>query len=141
MKTTNAYSILNRGKDKFQLYTLPGPPRNSTGFMLGSTAYPDHVARIGLTTGTALKTHGLYATSLTKGKGLDTLSVSVCYNRRKQAIMIGNKAGKIWAYVHTGTWLVYGSHSQKCSVGDGGLWKPEPSFTTEEIAMLPDCGC
>lgn len=141
MKTTNAWSFLNLGKDKFQLYRLPGPA-NATRFVLGSVAYPGHIARIGMTTGTsAFSSHALYATGLDDGKGMDTLSVSVCYHSGKRALMIGSKAGDYWAYIHRGSWLVYASDMGHCSVGDGGLWVPEPALSAEEAALLPSCAC
>jgi hypothetical protein len=138
LKTTNSYSWLNLEKDKFTLYRMPGPS-NMTRFMLGSVAYPSYVARIGLTVGTAISGHGFYATELSEGKGPDVLASSVCYDSAKNAIMLGNKAGTYWAYVHRGSWLVFGSSADRCAVGDGGFWKPTPDFTSEQISMLPSC--
>jgi len=142
IKTTNAYSALNLHKDMFNLYKLPGASTKNASFFLSSYKYTDLVARIGLTTGTALKTHGFYATALKDGKSPDVLAVHVCYDAKHKAIMIGNVAQTWWAYVHRGSWLVYGSaasSAKKSTVGTGGLWKPEPMFTKKEIAELPSC--
>jgi len=138
LKTTNAYSLLNLGKDKFSLYKMPGNASMSR-FLLGSEAYPDKVARIGFTTGTAVHPTGFYSTDLQDGKGPDKLGVSACYNAAKKALMFGRSDGVYWAYLTRGTWLVYGYKGDQSSVGDGGLWTPTPAFTQSQIAMLPKC--
>lgn len=138
MKTTRAWSVLNLQKDKFSLVKMAGPA-NGTRFMLGSVAFPMQVARIASTAGTAISGHGLYATDLLKGKGPDQLALSVCWHNAKGALMFGDKQGTYWAYIKRGTWLVYGSSSQRCDVGDSGLWTPSPAFSGEQIAMLPAC--
>jgi len=140
LKTTKAMTWTNLGKDRFSLYRLPGN-LSSPKFLVGSVAYPEQVAYIGSTTGTAISGHGLYAANLDDGHpvGPDRLACTVCYEASKKAIMIGDKDGNYWSYIHHLTWLVYGSSSSKEKVGDGGLWVPDPPFEADEIAMLPKC--
>jgi len=138
LKTTNAFSWLNMGKDKFTLQKMPGNA-TTTRYFVGSINYPSEVAYIGSTAGTAISGHGLYAADLEDGKSPEKLSCSVCYKQSKNAIMIGNKDGTYWAYIHHASWLVYGSSSSKDNVGDGGYWVPTPAFTNAQIAMLPAC--
>lgn len=138
LKTTNAYSWMNMGKDKFSFYRLPGPS-NETRFLLGSVAYPSEAARVASTSGTAISGQGLDAIDLSDAVSLDKLAVSACYDKAKSAVMVGDKAGETWAYVHRGSWLVYGSSAQRCKVGERGLWTPFPAFTAEQISMLPAC--
>lgn len=138
MKTTKAFSVLNMGKDLFTLYKLPGNA-TSTRYLLGSIKYPTKVATVQWTKGTAISGHGLYSTDLTVGKGVDELSVTVCYEPKKQAIMIGNKQGTYWAYCKHATWLVYASSAARNKVGDRGYWVPYPAMTPDQISMLPRC--
>jgi len=140
LKTTKAMTWMNLGKDRFSLYRLPGN-LSSPKFLVGSVAYPEQVAYIGSTTGTAVSGHGLYAADLDDRHpvGPDRLACSVCYEASKKAIMIGDRDGKYWAYVHHLTWLVYGSSSSRNEVGDGGLWVPDPPLEADEIAKLPKC--
>lgn len=139
LKTTNAYSWMNMGRDKFNLYRMPAKRGEEHKFFLGSGSYVDKVARIGLTTGTSISTRGLYSTDVGAGKKPADLAVSVCYEKSKAAIMIGDAKGSWWAYVHRGSWLVYGSSAKQEKVGEGGMWKPDPPLTPEAIKMIPKC--
>jgi len=139
LKTTDAYSILNLGTDKFSLFKLPG---NTSKFFLGSVAYPTKVARIAATAGTAVSLFGLYSTDVSQGFSPDRLALSVCYDHAKAALMFGSYSGTWWAFIHHGSWLVYATPAEKsslASVGDGGLWTPSPPFDQSQIAMLPKC--
>merc|ERR1712087_108851 len=81
LKTTDVYSWMNNGKDKFTLHKLVGSTKRAPAFLLGSFRWPQTVARMALTTGTAIAhTHAVYATGLNKDKPIEDLALYACYN-------------------------------------------------------------
>jgi len=146
MKVTNAFSILNGGADKFQLYQLPGTLGNRPKFFLGSAHWPDTVAAIRATTGTTLGLWGLYAAKLeamVKPYNPENIALTVCSlasKGRPDAISIGSSGSlgsPIWVYIKHGSWLVYGySLGGIDDVGDGGKWIPDPPLPK---GLLPEC--
>lgn len=139
MKTTAAYSWLNIGKDKFNLYKLPGPA-NQTRFLLGSGPFLSQVAHISERMDSSSQEKGeLVAADLSEGRSPDDIAATVCWHAEKGAIMIGNKVGTRWAYIHRHSWMVFASSAARCKVGAAGLWSPTPPLTAQQIDMMPAC--
>mmetsp|Transcript_86379 Transcript_86379/g.239537 ORF Transcript_86379/g.239537 Transcript_86379/m.239537 type:complete len:313 (+) Transcript_86379:75-1013(+) len=146
MKVTNAYSWLNAGADKFDLYQLPGALDGKPKFFLASAHWRDIVATIRATAGTTLGLWGLYAAKLearVKPYNPENIALSVCSWASKghpDAIMVGSAGylgNPIWAYIKHGSWLVYGySFGGISDVGDGGRWIPDPPLPK---GLLPEC--
>lgn len=144
MKTTKAFSALNLEKDKFNLNKLPGSNkgkgnRNESKFLLGSEKWPTTIAHIEGTSGTALAKDAFYATDLSKGKPIEDLEVTVCWDAQQKAMMLGNSVGTKWAYLRKTSWKVYGSSTTRGSHDKSALWTPEPMFTAQQIQQLPVC--
>jgi len=137
LKTTAAYSWLNVGKDQFNLYKLPGAS-NQTRFLLGSGSFISEVAHVA-TMGSEPEDQGLVSVDLSEGRSPDEIAATVCWHAEKGAIMIGNKVGNRWAYIHRHSWLVFASAEERCKVGAAGLWTPMPPFTAQQSDMLPAC--
>lgn len=138
LKTTDQYSSLNAGKDKFALYRMPGAA-SETRFLLGSVSDTNQVAALSPTIEDPLDKLGLFAWDLSEAKSPAELSLSVCYDGKKAAVMLGNKDGTQWAYIRDGSWLVYGTPANMTQGGDAALWRPSPAFTADQIIMLPNC--
>lgn len=134
IKTTNAYEWTNGGSHEFSIFKLPGLMNGQPKFFLGSVHWPDHVARIGLTAGTAASTHGFYSTDLGGGYSPTALALTMC-RRSDGTIMIGqpDSSSPRWAYIHHGSWLVYATSG---NVGEGGYWTPS---TPIPAGVLPAC--
>jgi len=139
MKTSAEPGIVLRQKDKFALHQLPGPKGKTPKFILGSERWPNLVARVTGTMGTAAAAYAAYATEFSKEKKPSSLAVSVCWDKKKQAMMIGNSNATEFAYVRRGSWKVYGTNAKKCSQELSSLWQPSPMFTPEQISALPQC--
>jgi len=131
--------MFNNGKDYFNLYKMAGPQGGKPKYILQSSAWANTVARIASTTGTSFSSKGFYATDLDAAYGPDKIALSVCYSHTHKALAFGNDAGDVWAYVHKGSWLVYGYKGSRKDAGDGALWQPDPPFTAEEFDKIPDC--
>jgi len=141
MKTTSASSWMNMDQDKFDIYEVPGSQFGHKEYFLASSKWSDYVLGMKATTGTAISPFGTYAVNLNKKGGvLDTwgptnIMLRVC-ETATGALQIGAKmadANTIWAYVHHGSWYVYGSVS---TPGWGGEWKVEPAVPK---GTFPSC--
>lgn len=147
MKTTRLSHSLNMNQDSFDLWELPGERDGRKMFFLGSAKWTSYVVGVKATTGTALSPFGAYAIDL-KGKasifdvwGPSNMMLRVCSvssrSPYKGGVQIGAvmpKTGNtIWAYVHHGSWYVYGSMT---SPGTGGIWLPEPPLPD---GAIPPC--
>lgn len=143
MKTTKAYSALNMEKDKFTLHKLPGvviaANKKEAKFLLGSERWPTTVARMGSTGGTALAADAFYATDLSKGKPVESIQVTACWDAQQKAMMLGDAKGTEFAYLRKTSWKVYGSSAARGSHDTTTLWKPAPMFTAQQIKELPAC--
>jgi len=141
MKTTRASSWMNMKQDKFDIYEVPGSDSGHKEYFLASSKWRDYVVGMKATTGTALSPFAAYAVNLhSKGGifdawGLSNIMLRVCETANGM-LQVGAKmsdAKMIWAYVHHGSWYVYGSVS---SPGWGGEWKPEPALPQ---SSFPPC--
>lgn len=139
MKTSKKPGFMLGEKDKFTLYQLPKPKGATPSFILGSERWPTLAARVSGTMGTALGTYAMYATDFSKDKKPSSLAVSVCWDKKTSAMMIGNSNATQFAYVRTGSWKVYGTAAKKCDHESSSLWAPSPMFTPEQISALPKC--
>jgi len=135
MKTTQIWSSMNNEQDLFDLFEVPGGEGAKKSYFLASSKWENQVVGFKATTGTALSPFGAYAVDLReKASVLDTwgpsnIMLSVCSLGPRSsypgAIQIGGNLMEktVWAYVHAGSYLVYGSMT---SPGDGGIWIPDP---------------
>mmetsp|Transcript_95648 Transcript_95648/g.241061 ORF Transcript_95648/g.241061 Transcript_95648/m.241061 type:complete len:340 (-) Transcript_95648:169-1188(-) len=142
MKTTRASSWMNMAQDKFDIYEVPGSDSGHKEYFLASSKWSDYVLGMKATTGTALSPFAAYAVNLDKKGGvLDTwgptnIMLRVCETATGM-VQVGAKmadANTIWAYVHHGSWYVYGSVS---TPGWGGEWTLEPAVAK---GTFPLCG-
>merc|ERR1711920_1078369 len=119
MKVSENPSWMNNGKDKFSLHEMPGGK-----FILSSSKWSNWAVAIRHTTGTAVSTHGAYAERLDGHQvpwSPEALALDICSMDKlgyPNAVKIGNSK-KAWAYIHHGSWLVYGKSSH---TGPGGIW-------------------
>jgi len=148
MKTTKMWSSMNNEQDLFDLFEVAGGEGSKKTYFLASSKWQNQVVGFKATTGTAISPFGAYAVDLAeKASVLDTwgpsnIMLKVCslgpQSSYPGAIQIGSdlsdKTGTIWAYVHTGSYLVYGSIT---SPGEGGIWIPEPPLPAS--VKLPLC--
>lgn len=148
LSTTKMWSSLNFDQDKFSIYELPGKGEDGKPeYFLGSYKWSDYVVGFKATTGTAFSPFAAYAVDLNKkGKllsiwGPSNIMLNVCRVNKASyqgGLQIGAKisatGGNIWAYVHGGSWFVYGSLS---SPGEGGIWYPDPPLPA--TAQIPEC--
>lgn len=139
MKTTRMPNWANMKQDLFTLHRVPG---NDSAFMLGSKKWPGYAVAMRQTEGTALSAMGMYEVKLSTRIAPwnpSTVMLQVCSLKKKTGQphvkigSLGRHGIPVWAYVHHGSWLVYGSLSDP---GEGGHWIPEPPF---EEGALPDC--
>jgi len=131
MKTTMASSWMNLGQDKFDIYELPGLDDGHKKYFLSSKKWIRYVVGMKATTGTAVSPFAAYAVNLeNKGSLLDAwgpsnIMLRIC-ETPSGAVEVGAKmadSATIWAYVHHGSWYVYGSLT---SPGEGGGWVVDP---------------
>lgn len=135
MKTSALASAFLFGKDKFILHRLPGKVNGKTDYFLTTVAYPDYVAAIRATAGTAFSLFGAYDMGLSKDFAIDRLAVQVC-SKGDGDIMIGS-VGSVeteWFYIHHGSWNVYGTADS--DPGDGAIWVTDPPI---HDGVLPVC--
>ncbi|CAJ1345753.1 unnamed protein product [Effrenium voratum] len=112
MSTSNMPSFSFMGSDEFDLYRVPGLFNGKALFMIASHKWPTYVLAIRATTGTAFSPFGTYSVELKDTSEDIMLQVCSMASRGKPtAIMIGSAGSlkSIWAYVHTGSWGVWGS--------------------------------
>jgi hypothetical protein len=134
LKTTNAYEWMNFGQDKFSIWKLPGTLGGEAKYFLGSNKWPDSVARVAMTTGTSFSTHGLYNSKLSDDYGPDAIALTICL-RPTGDIMLGSaSATPRWAYIHSGSWLVYATTGDP---GSGGYWTPTPAIPQSALPACP----
>ncbi|CAK9024644.1 unnamed protein product [Durusdinium trenchii] len=141
MGTSSMPSFSFFGADLFDLYRVPGLFDGKALFMIASHKWPSYVLAIRATTGTALSPFGTYSVELKdtsapwKPEDIMLRVCSMASYGKPNAIMIGSAGAvkTIWAYVHMGSWSVYGSMS---SPGDGGGWMPNPPIP---YAAIPPC--
>jgi len=141
MKTTRASSWMNMQQDKFDIYEAPGSDSGHKEYFLASGKWPDYVVGMKATTGTAMSPFAAYAVNLHKKGGVfdawgpSNIMLRIC-ETASGMLQVGAKMSDtkmIWAYVHHGSWYVYGSLS---SPGWGGEWKPEPALSA---GTFPRC--
>mmetsp|Transcript_143889 Transcript_143889/g.460602 ORF Transcript_143889/g.460602 Transcript_143889/m.460602 type:complete len:301 (+) Transcript_143889:84-986(+) len=149
MSTTRLPSSFNMDQDKFDLYQLPGSDAGTKEFFLVSSKWSDYVLGFKATTGTALSPFAAYAVDLAKKVdqtvdvwGVSNIMLKICaVSPAEYAPTGGVRIGAvlpatdstIWAYIHHGSWLVYGSMTKP---GDDGIWFPDPPFPQ---GVLPVC--
>lgn len=141
MGTSSMPSFSFMGSDLFDLYRVPGLFDGKALFMIASHKWPSYVLAIRATTGTAFSPFGTYSVELKDTSAPwkpEDIMLRVCsmgsYGKHN-AIMIGSagKVKSIWAYVHMGSWSVYGSISNP---GEGGEWAPNPPMP---YGAIPPC--
>mmetsp|Transcript_103151 Transcript_103151/g.300831 ORF Transcript_103151/g.300831 Transcript_103151/m.300831 type:complete len:300 (-) Transcript_103151:62-961(-) len=139
IKSTAMPPWTNMGQDVFRLYRVPG---STTAFILGSNKWHNSVVAMRPTTGTAVSPFAAFSVkinTMTIPWNPDTLMLQVCSLRRQSYpdyVMIGSLGAHglpVWAYLHHGSWFVYGSVT---GPGMGGYWRPDPPLPE---GMLPDC--
>jgi len=136
LKTTSAPSWLNAGRDKFILHQLPGSVAGHIDYFLTTKAFPNYVAAIRATTGTAFSLFGAYEMSLAKEFSPERLAVRVCSLGDGQ-VMIGSGGGREtqWFYIHHGSWFVYGwGHGNP---GPSGVWTTDPPIPDGKLPRCP----
>jgi len=147
LSTTRLSTWMNMEQDKFNLYEIPAKSKEGfTEYFLVSAKWPDYVVGMKATTGTAISPFAAYAVNLENKAsvldvwGPDNVMMRVCQmpetSSYSGAIQVGASltgGTTIWAYIHHGSWLVYGSVS---SPGPGGLWIPDPPIPK---GILPNC--
>jgi len=148
LKTTKMWSSMNNEQDKFDLYEVAGGAGSKKTYFLSSAKWPSYVVGFKATTGTSLSPFGAYAVDLKdKASVLDTwgpsnIMLKVCSLGPRSSypggVQIGTElttgSGTVWAYIHSGSYLVYGSIT---SPGEGGIWVPDPPLP--ESVELPLC--
>lgn len=141
MGTSSMPSFSFMGSDLFDLYRVPGLFNGKALFIIASHKWPSYVLAIRATTGTAFSPFGTYSVELKDTSAPwkpEDIMLRVCsmgsYGKHS-AIMIGSAGAvkTIWAYVHMGSWSVYGSISNP---GEGGEWSPNPPMP---YGALPPC--
>mmetsp|Transcript_59959 Transcript_59959/g.139680 ORF Transcript_59959/g.139680 Transcript_59959/m.139680 type:complete len:294 (+) Transcript_59959:1-882(+) len=135
LKTTAVPSFLNGDKDKFVLHQLPGEVAGHLDYFLTTVAFPEYVACIRATAGTAFSAFGAYEVGLYRQFAPQRLAVRVC-SLGDGKIMIGSvgTTNTVWFYVHHGSWNVYGWSLG--DPGDSGVWVTDPPIPE---GMLPLC--
>mmetsp|Transcript_73305 Transcript_73305/g.177311 ORF Transcript_73305/g.177311 Transcript_73305/m.177311 type:complete len:293 (+) Transcript_73305:81-959(+) len=135
LKTSAMASFFMLGKDKFILHQLPGTVAGKKDYFLTCQRFPDYVAAIRATAGTAFSLFGAYEVGLAWEFAPDRLAVQVCSKGDGQ-IMIGSPGAMAteWFYIHHGSWNVYGDSSRE--PGDGAVWVSDPPIPD---GMLPVC--
>lgn len=144
LSSTRLATWANREKDKFTLYKLPQASQAEPTFLLGSVRWTDRIARVDTSGLTSLSRYGFYATDLAQGRGIDKLAVYVCHDKEDGALRIADQERKHWVYLHDGTWVVVASSWNETQAARStewrkASWRPEPAFTPEQVAMLPEC--
>lgn len=134
------------GNQYFDIYELPGKVDGKKKFFIASNKWPTWVAAI-RTTGSLLTASvslfGLYGVSLPHTIAPwdpQGIIVEVC-KYPGGSVMIGNAPlGKRteWAYVHHGSWFVYGWGLSQ-DPGDGGHWLVNDDNGAVEIKGLDAC--
>lgn len=132
MKTTSFSTSINMDQDRFDIYEIPGTYDDGhKGYFLASSKWTNYVVGMKATTGTALSPFAAYAVNLGKKAsildlyGPSNIMLQIC-ETASGTVQVGAKMGgvsTIWAYVHHGSWFVYGSLT---SPGSGGEWVLEP---------------
>jgi len=149
MSTTRLPSSFNMDQDKFDLYQLPGADVGTKEFFLVSSKWSDYVLGFKATTGTALSPFAAYAVDLAKTVdqtvdvwGVSNIMLKICAVSPSEYVPTGGvRIGAVlpatdstlWAYIHHGSWLVYGSMTKP---GDDGIWFPDPPLPE---GVLPVC--
>merc|ERR1712232_746559 len=103
---------------KFILHKLPGTVNLHSEYFLSTQAYPDYVATIRATKGTAFSPFGVYEVGLDRNYKPAQLLVRVCDAGNGYVRFGSSGEHTIWAYIHHGSWNVYGWRAG--SPGDGG---------------------
>jgi len=147
LKTSAAPSITFGGGQYSNLYEMPGVVKGKKQYFLSSNKWPTWVAAI-RTTGSILSAsvsvYGLFGVSLVHSiapwdpQGIDLQVCSLKRTGYANEVMIGSSgaSGRTeWAYVHHGSWFVYGWGLSQ-DPGEGGYWTvSDPSI----LAGLDDC--
>jgi len=126
IKTTMFPSSMNGGKDRFNLYQLPGNMSGHKGYFLNTIRFSDYVVAIRATAGTAVHPFGAYEVGFEKAFSPQRLALRVCSKGGSKVMLGGNTlVGNMeWLYVPHFTWIVYGYSFG--DPGDGGVWKVDP---------------
>jgi len=126
---------------QFNLWELPGRVGGKKMYFLSSAKWPTWVAAIRSTTLTAASVWGLYALNLEHSIAPwdpQSIVVHLCSLDKaghQGAVMIGSPGltANIWAYIHHGSWDVYGWMLSE-DPGPGGYWTPD-----KPLEGLEDC--
>jgi len=146
MSTTSLPSSFNMDQDKFDLFQLPGANNGTKEFFLASTLWEDYVLGFKSTTDSAWSPFAALNVDLAE-QTVDVLHDSnimlkICAMVRSDNTPTGGVRigaflpaadSTIWAYIHHGSWLVYGSMTKP---GDDGIWFPDPPLPE---GVLPVC--
>mmetsp|Transcript_68360 Transcript_68360/g.190725 ORF Transcript_68360/g.190725 Transcript_68360/m.190725 type:complete len:310 (+) Transcript_68360:77-1006(+) len=145
LMTSAAPDSLFFGSNKFDLFELPGRIKGHKEYLLTSKIWPNWVASI-RTTGSVLSGSaslwGLYALNLYHTIAPwdpQSLVVRICSMEKhgyKNAIMIGSPGAtgrSIKAYLHHGSWFVYG-WDLSADPGEGGYWTVD-----KNLEGIEDC--
>lgn len=135
LMTTVASSDFLLGKDKFILHELPGSVAGHKDYFLTTERFPNYVAAIRATTGTAFSPFAGYEIGLYKEYSPDRLAVRVC-SKGNGMVMIGSPGATQteWFYIHHGSWRVYGWGVS--NPGNGAVWDTNPAIPD---GVLPVC--
>uniref|UniRef100_A0A7S1W0G2 Uncharacterized protein n=1 Tax=Alexandrium catenella TaxID=2925 RepID=A0A7S1W0G2_ALECA len=135
LHTTVMPSFLLSGQDKFNLIRLMGTVEGKANYFLTTQGYPDKVATIRATAGTAFSLFGAYEVALWKEFGIGDLAVQVC-SKGDGNIMIGSPGSMRteWFYIHHASWLVYGTPLS--DPGDSAIWSTDPPI---HDGVIPVC--
>jgi len=134
IKTTQFPSSLNGGKDKFVLHRLPGSLAGHAAYFLSTERFPDFVAAIRATAGTALSPFGAYEIGLAQQFGPERLAVRIC-SKGGGKVMIGGFSplgNTEWFYVHHFSWIVYG-WGFFYKPGNAGVWQADPAIPEDQL--------
>lgn len=138
LKTSSVPAWTLGGRFRFILHRLPARVNHHHDYFLTTEAYPDYVATIRATTGTAFSLAGLYEVGLHREFAPDRLTTQVCslgdgYIRIGSGGGAGAGLGNAWAYIHHASQYVYGWNLG--SAGDAGAWKADPPISGLEACI------